>query len=151
MGYIDRIYVVVPINGALQIAQGGVFSYYELIQPRSERLTDEEWRIMLQDNPPELPSWSEEFVVKGGNPVVQTAFRLGDIYIVTEAGDDLLWKETPGIDGKVIGTFYEGDYLEFVDGPVKADGYTWWQVVDAFRGGTEGWIVVVEGWLERSS
>ena len=151
VGYIDQIYVVVPINGALQIAQGGVFSYYELIQPRSERLTDEEWRIMLQENPPELPSWSEEFVFKGGNPVVQTAFRLGDIYIVTEAGDDLLWKETPGIDGKVIGTFYEGDYLEFVDGPVKADGYTWWQVVDAFRGGTEGWIAVVEGWLERSS
>jgi len=153
VGYIDRIYVVVPLNGTLQIAQGGVFSYYELIQPRSERLTDEEWRIMLREDPPDLPSWSDEFVFEGGSPVYQTAFRVGDIYIVTEAGDDLLWKETPSIDGKVIGTFYEEDYLQFVEGPVEADGYTWWKVRNAFDhgdGATEGWIAVKNEWLERS-
>ena len=43
-GYVDRIYVVVPLEGGLEVAQGGVFSYYEFIQPRDQRLTDDEWR-----------------------------------------------------------------------------------------------------------
>jgi hypothetical protein len=153
VGYVDRIYVVVPINGTLQIAQGGVFSYYELIQPRSDRLTDEDWRALLLDNPPDLPSWSDQFVFSGGQPVYRTAFRIGDVYYVTEEGDDLLWKETPGISGAVIGRFYAGEYVQIVDGPVSADSYTWWKVKSAFDWGDdaqEGWIAVQQDWLARS-
>jgi hypothetical protein len=47
VGYVDRIYVVVPLEGKWQVSQGGVFSYYEFSQPRDQRLTDDEWRTKL--------------------------------------------------------------------------------------------------------
>ncbi len=49
-GYIDRLLVLVPTDdGRFQVAEGGVYSYYEFWRPDEEgRLTDEEWRSMLQ-------------------------------------------------------------------------------------------------------
>lgn len=41
------IYVIFPIDGELHIGVGGVFNYYQFIQPISDRLTDKEWRIKL--------------------------------------------------------------------------------------------------------
>ncbi|MBO4904563.1 MAG: DUF3160 domain-containing protein [Lachnospiraceae bacterium] len=38
------IYVVVPVDGKLRIAEGSVFSFYQFEQPISDRLTDSEWR-----------------------------------------------------------------------------------------------------------
>ncbi len=38
------IYVVVPVDGKLRIAEGAVYSFYEFEQPISDRLTDTEWR-----------------------------------------------------------------------------------------------------------
>ncbi|MEG0804680.1 MAG: DUF3160 domain-containing protein, partial [Pygmaiobacter sp.] len=46
-GRIDDLYVIVPVDGVLRIAHGGVFSFYEFEQPLSDRLTDEVWRKML--------------------------------------------------------------------------------------------------------
>ena len=52
------IYVVVQDHqGNLRLAKGGTFSYYEFEQPMTERLTDEEWQDMLDNNPPPLPEW----------------------------------------------------------------------------------------------
>jgi len=62
-GRIDEIYVVVP-NGAggLQIAQGGVFSYYEFRWPMDDRLTDEAWRAQITaGNQPPRPEWTDSF------------------------------------------------------------------------------------------
>jgi hypothetical protein len=58
-GRIDRIYVLVPDDeGTFQVAVGGVYSYYEFLQPVADRLTDEAWRDMLaQGKAPERPSW----------------------------------------------------------------------------------------------
>ena len=59
-GRIDRIMVLVPNdNGNFQVAVGGVYSYYEFWQEAElGRLTDEEWRSMLDDGEaPERPSW----------------------------------------------------------------------------------------------
>lgn len=41
------VYVVVPVDGKLRIAQGTVFSFYQFKQPISDRLTDTQWRRML--------------------------------------------------------------------------------------------------------
>ncbi|MBR1909238.1 MAG: DUF3160 domain-containing protein, partial [Lachnospiraceae bacterium] len=38
------IYVVVPVEGKLRIAEGAVYSFYQFTQPISDRLTDTEWR-----------------------------------------------------------------------------------------------------------
>ena len=52
------IYVIVQDHrGNLRLARGGTFSYYEFEQPMTERLTDEEWQDMLDNNPPPLPEW----------------------------------------------------------------------------------------------
>ena len=64
-GAIFEIYVVVPIDGKLRLAKGGVYSYYEFIQPLAERLTDKLWQAMLNsDNPPARPSWTDAFIAK---------------------------------------------------------------------------------------
>ncbi|WP_048143669.1 DUF3160 domain-containing protein [Methanosarcina horonobensis] len=48
-------------DGRIVLGAGPVMSYYEFWQPSGERLTDEEWRIMLNNNPPERPEWVESF------------------------------------------------------------------------------------------
>lgn len=64
-GKISEIYVVVPIDGKLRIAKGGVYSYYEFTWPMSDRLTDKKWREMLNASPaPKLPTWTSTFVAQ---------------------------------------------------------------------------------------
>lgn len=56
------IYAIVPIEGRTMIAQGGVFSYYEFIQPMSDRLTDEAWQATSPK--PARPLWTESFIIE---------------------------------------------------------------------------------------
>ncbi len=44
IGGVSTIYVVVPVEGKLRVAEGAVFSYYQFIQPIDGRMTDSEWR-----------------------------------------------------------------------------------------------------------
>lgn len=63
IGHISDIFVVIPVEGGLRIAKGGVFSYYEFTQPLKDRLTDEKWREMLDDGEaPPPPDWTSAFV-----------------------------------------------------------------------------------------
>ena len=43
------------------LGAGPVFSYYEFKQPMDERLTDEAWREILDNNPPPQPDWVKSF------------------------------------------------------------------------------------------
>ncbi|NLL19714.1 MAG: DUF3160 domain-containing protein, partial [Clostridia bacterium] len=62
-GYVDVIYAVVPVDGSLRIARGGVYSHYEFIWPIEERLTNERWREMLQSGEvPPRASWTDVFI-----------------------------------------------------------------------------------------
>ncbi len=83
-GYVDRIYVIVPLEGGQEVAQGGVFSYYEFIQPRDQRLTDDEWRQKLDTGQaPQRPAWADAFSLEGGAVAEALFFRVGDTYLVT--------------------------------------------------------------------
>ncbi len=62
VGYPMEIFAVVPVEGELKIVRGAMFSYYEFTHPMSDRLTDEKWRDMLENNPKELPEWFDSFV-----------------------------------------------------------------------------------------
>ena len=66
IGRIFEIYVVVPDGeGGLQVAVGGVYSYYEFPWPMSDRLTDEKWHEMIRDGKlPERPEWTKSFIVE---------------------------------------------------------------------------------------
>ena len=48
-------------DGRIVLGAGPVMSYYEFWQPAGERLTDEGWKEMLTNNPPERPEWVESF------------------------------------------------------------------------------------------
>jgi hypothetical protein len=63
-GRIDTILVIVPDDrGGFQIAIGAAYSYYEFLQPASNRLTDEAWRAMLaQGSQPDRPAWEDVFL-----------------------------------------------------------------------------------------
>jgi len=151
VGSVDRIYVIVPLAGKPQVAQGGVFSYYEFRQPRSDRLTDEAWRERLASDPPQQMNWIARFVFSGGYPVDELFFRVGDIYIITQAGDKLNVRQEPSTSASVVAQLHTEDYLEIIDGPVKASGYTWWKVQSAFDTAISGWAVENQEWYKRST
>ncbi|HEY4347383.1 MAG TPA: DUF3160 domain-containing protein [Gaiellaceae bacterium] len=66
IGNIDTIYVVVPgaKQGTFELARGGVYSYYEFTNPPADRLTDTEWRTMVESGKvPARPAWESVFRV----------------------------------------------------------------------------------------
>ena len=65
VGLGDEIYVVVEIDGYLQLMRGAVFSYREFTEPMGgQRLTDEEWQQQLEENPRKgVPAWMEPIMV----------------------------------------------------------------------------------------
>jgi len=63
VGYVDMIIVAYKLpDGRILIGAGPVMSYYEFKQPMDERLTDEKWREMLEEKPPERPEWSYTYI-----------------------------------------------------------------------------------------
>jgi len=66
VGYVDLILAAYKVpDGRILIGVGPVLSYYEFKHPMDERLTDEKWREMLeQDNMPERPAWINSFYAK---------------------------------------------------------------------------------------
>ena len=63
IGRLLDLWVVVPGQVGQRMTQGGMFSFYELTQPMSERMTDAEWHQRLQDGKaPPLPPWTASFV-----------------------------------------------------------------------------------------
>ena len=65
-GRVDDIWVLVPNDdGKFQLARGGVHSFYEFYRPVDQRLTDEEWRSMLDaGEAPARPTWQEVFLAR---------------------------------------------------------------------------------------
>ncbi len=72
VGRIDHLHAVVPLieeDGSitLQVARGGVLSYYEFPWPAEDRLTDEAWREMLErGEAPPRPAWIGSFFTEEG-------------------------------------------------------------------------------------
>lgn len=66
-GRFDSLYVLLPDDdGRFQVARGGVYSYYEFWRDADQgRLTDEEWREMLDTDPPERPPWQSPLFPTG--------------------------------------------------------------------------------------
>jgi hypothetical protein len=127
-------------------------SYYEFSQPRSDRLTDQAWRERLAQNSVQSPVWAAQFLLPGGKPVDVLAFRIGDVYVITEEGGNppLNMRSGPSRSQNAISKLETGTYLTIVDGPVKnADG-TWWKVHPELFEAEDGWVLENPQWFERS-
>lgn len=151
VGNIDRIFVVVEINGSVQVAQGGVFSYYEFKQPLDNRLTDEEWRKLLATGSVARPPWTQSYMRPGGETTFSTFFRVGDWYIITEEGGTppLNVRAQPSKTAQVVDKLEAGRYIHFIEGPVSAGGLTWWKIEDE-SGQALGWVAENQDWFERA-
>jgi hypothetical protein len=151
VGNVDRIYVVVPIDGKLAIAQGGVFSYYEFKQPRSNRLTDEDWIEKISLDPPTLLIYTKNYILPGGKPVDALAFRVGDVYIITEKGGSppLNMRAAPSKTASVVELLKTDTYLEIIEGPEQSGGLFWWKV-RVFGSEKEGWVAQNQEWYVRA-
>jgi hypothetical protein len=64
VGYVDLIIVAYKVpDGRIIAGAGPVFSYYEFKHPMDDRLTDEQWKMMLEDGEgPERPDWTSSFI-----------------------------------------------------------------------------------------
>jgi hypothetical protein len=146
-GYVDRIFVIVPIDGRLYAAQGGVYSYYEFVQPRDDRLTDEAWRERLESvNAPDLPPWSREFVFESGSPTNAEGYYIGAAYELVEGAEGAVLREQAGSDSSVSVELEGYSLLQIVEGPTEVDGRTWWLFEDC-SSGERGWAPEEEGWF----
>jgi len=62
VGYVNLIVVAYKLpDGRILVGSGPVMTYYEFKQPMKDRLTDEKWRDILKENPPEKPKWVSNF------------------------------------------------------------------------------------------
>ena len=62
-GYVDMMIVAYTTpDGRVFLAAGPVMSHYEFKHPMEARLTDEKWREMLEENPPEKPEWTSTYI-----------------------------------------------------------------------------------------
>lgn len=152
LGRINRIYVLIPMDGEVAIAQGGVFSYYEFIQPGEDELSQEAWRLAVSAGVPESPAWTQRTVLPNGSPVDSLAFRVGDVYRLTLAAGQLGLRATPDPSARYQHRLSVGDYVTIVEGPIQAGGSTWWKFEHIAEEGDmiEGWAVGNEEWFERA-
>jgi hypothetical protein len=115
VGRINEIYVVVPLiteDGTihLQVAKGGVFSYYEFPWPADDRLTDEKWRTMLDEGAaPDLPEWTGSFFIpETENAELQRAvynFQSSLSMAYWELNADLLWNASQDVKDQYTAVF----------------------------------------------
>jgi hypothetical protein len=64
VGYPTNIFVVSPV-APYQVTVGAVYTYYEFPVPIAERMTDEDWRAMIESGKtPAAPEWTSTFIIK---------------------------------------------------------------------------------------
>ncbi len=64
VGYVAFIVVVVPSAHGLVACVGPVFQHYEFTWPMTQRMTDEDWRAMLDGGTaPEPAPWAQDFIL----------------------------------------------------------------------------------------
>ncbi len=118
VGRIFEIAVVAPIAGRLVLTRGGVFSHYEFTQPLGERLTDEDWRAMLDaGEAPPLAGWTSSYIVaQGGDAELATTIRR-----FNEALVQALWYTSSDPVSPFLGPTELADTQRYID-QLKAEG-----------------------------
>jgi hypothetical protein len=64
IGHPAEIFVIAPVDGKNKVCMGVVYSHYEFKQPMNDRLTDEKWRGIIQENKlPDPEKWLNDIAV----------------------------------------------------------------------------------------
>ena len=73
-GIVSEMYVICPVDGRLKLCSGPVYSFYQFEWPMDNRLTDQDWRVMLgiwpksgydfePDDSIKQPAWTQSYRV----------------------------------------------------------------------------------------
>jgi len=64
VGHADHLLAIVPIEGHLHLARGSVLSFYEFRVPASSRMTDHDWKqIVNAHKAPPRPEWMKSYYI----------------------------------------------------------------------------------------
>gem|GEM_PF-1137096 len=65
IGFVNILYAAYRIpSGTIIVGRGPVFSYHEFKQDMNNRLTDEQWKVILQEKPYRgIPRWTDAFAI----------------------------------------------------------------------------------------
>ncbi len=75
-------------------------------------------------------------------PAASGEIAIGDYVQVTgTGGDGLRLHATAGVSGEVRYVAIESEVFQVKDGPIDADGYTWWLLEDPYTENAVGWGV----------
>jgi hypothetical protein len=70
------------------------------------------------------------------------AFGVGDyVEVYGTEGDGLRLRSGPSLDASINAMGMENEVFEVRDGPIHADGYTWWYLVNPYDNSKQGWGV----------
>jgi hypothetical protein len=78
---------------------------------------------------------------------VPLPFHIGDTYTINDAGANLNLRQAPSLSAKVLMKLQTGEQVQILEGPVEADGYSWWKA-RVVSDGAEGWLVEQPEWYE---
>jgi len=83
------------------------------------------------------PIPSPTFPAGGGE-----GFAPGDLVEVSgTAGDGLRLRRAPNLEAEIVVLGVESEVFRVIAGPTTADGYAWWQLVNPYDSGKQGWAV----------
>lgn len=61
------------------------------------------------------------------------------VQVVGTAGDGLRLRSDPGLEGTILMLAVENEVFEVREGPVEADDYVWWYLVNPYDESKVGW------------
>ena len=109
---------------------GAVTAALTVIPSLSGTLTPAAPEIIPTDNPAETPTLEPGVI--GVSAFVQVSGT---------GGDGLRLRKDPGLGYEMQFLGLDGELFQVADGPVDADGYTWWFVVGSYDEARQGWAV----------
>jgi hypothetical protein len=63
------------------------------------------------------------------------------VQITGTGGDGLRLRSGPGLNGAQLFLGYDAEVYQIVDGPIEADGHTWWKLTAPYDATRTGWAV----------
>lgn len=69
-------------------------------------------------------------------------FAPGDLVeVYGTGGDGLRLRRAPNLDADIVVLGVESEVFRVIAGPTSANGYSWWQLVNPYDSGKQGWAV----------
>jgi hypothetical protein len=63
------------------------------------------------------------------------------VTVVGTEGDGLRLRNQPSIEGSISFLAFENEVFQVLDGPMTADGYQWWYLINPYDASKSGWAV----------